>query len=243
MSNMDRPGGSATSGGTATDFADRPTGTVPPQDAQDVKQQAGEAVGTAADEGKHLTNVAGEEARNVAGEAKQQGRALLDDARSQLEDQSRTQKDRLAQTLGSVGDDLERMSGQADSGLASDLVRQAAERVRSVSSHLEGREPAELLGEVRDFARRRPGTFLLGAVAAGVVAGRFARGAQKAQQGSHSTTSPSSGVPSSTTSMGATSTGPTSAGVPVTGEETVALPSTPSAPAMATFPPDRPGQI
>lgn len=233
MSNMDHPGGSATSGGTATDFADRPTGAVPPQSGQDVKQQAGEAAGTAVDEGRHLTDVAGEEARNVADEAKQQGRALLDDARSQLEDQSRTQKDRLVQTLGSMGDDLERMSGQADSGLASDLVRQAAERVRSVSSHLESREPAELLGDVRDFARRRPGTFLLGALAAGVVAGRFARGAQKAQQGSHSTTSSTAG----------STTGTPAATAPVTGEETVALPSTPSAPAMATFPPDQPGQI
>jgi hypothetical protein len=212
-----------------------------------MKHQAGEAVGTAAEEGRHLTDVAGAEARNVAGEAKEQGRALLDDARGQLEDQSRTQRDRLVQSLSSMGDDLDRMSGQADSGLASDLVRQAAERVRSVSNHLEGREPAELLGEVRDFARRRPGTFLLGALAAGVVAGRFARGAQKAQSAPSSSTR-SSSTPSSSTAggpvapQGAARTTP--GGTPSTlGEETAALPVTPNAPSMATFPPDQPGRI
>ena len=63
MSNMDHPGGSATSGGAATDFANRPTGTVPPQNTEDVKQQAADAVGTAADEGKRLTDVAGDEER------------------------------------------------------------------------------------------------------------------------------------------------------------------------------------
>lgn len=238
MSTMDHPGGSASSGGTGTDVTDRPLGSVPPQGAAGTKQQAGEAVSTAADEGRHLTDVAGEEARNVAGEAKQQGRALLDDARGQLEDQSRTQRDRLVQTLSSMGDDLDRMSGQADSGLASDLVSQAAERVKSVSNHLEGREPAELLGEVRDFARRRPGTFLLGALAAGVVAGRFARGAQKAHSDQASTPTGGQRI----APQGAAYTAP--GGTPSTlGEETAALPVTPNAPSMATFPPDQPGRI
>lgn len=237
MSNMDHPGGSATYGSTGTDVTDRPTGTVPQQGAADMKEQAGAAASTAADEGRHLTDVAGEEARNVADEARQQGRALLEDARGELESQSRTQRDRLVQTLSSMGDDLDKMSGQADSGLASDLVRQAAERVRNVSNHLEGREPAELLGEVRDFARRRPGTFLLGALAAGVVAGRFARGAQKAQS-AQSSTSRGTGVPA----QGAAHTAPGSMPSPL-GEETAALPVTPDAPSMATFPPDQPGRI
>ena len=35
--------------------------------------------------------------------------------------------------------------------------------------------PAQLLDDARDFARRKPGTFLLGALAAGVVAGRLFR--------------------------------------------------------------------
>jgi hypothetical protein len=50
-----------------------------------------------------------------------------------------------------------------------------SDRVRALGTYLEGREPGDLLGDARDFARRRPGTFLLGALAAGVVAGRMFR--------------------------------------------------------------------
>ena len=46
--------------------------------------------------------------------------------------------------------------------------------MRNVS--LEGREPADLLDELRSVARRRPAVFLVGALAAGVVAGRLTRG-------------------------------------------------------------------
>ncbi|GGH95500.1 hypothetical protein GCM10007170_21170 [Arthrobacter liuii] len=61
-------------------------------------------------------------------------------------------------------------------GMASDLVRQAAERTSSVASWLENREPGDLLNEVQRFARNRPGTFLLLAAGAGVLAGRLTRG-------------------------------------------------------------------
>jgi len=129
-----------------------------------------------------VAGVAAEEARNVAGEAAQQVRGLADQARGQvrdqLDEQSRTQRDRLVGTLGTLGDDLHRMADGADSGLATDLAREVADRVHGVASHLDGREPSDLLDDVRRFARQRPGTFLLGALAAGVLVGRVARGAR-----------------------------------------------------------------
>jgi hypothetical protein len=86
----------------------------------------------------------------------------------------------LVDTMQTFSGDLDRMASgqQPSSGLATDLVRQAAERTRQLCERLEGREPAQLLDDVRDFARRRPGTFLLGSLAAGVVAGRLLRGAK-----------------------------------------------------------------
>jgi hypothetical protein len=146
-------------------------------------EQAKQAAGTAADEGKHVAGVAKGEVQSVAEDAKVQAQNLMDNAKTQLDEQSRTQRDRLVKTLQTFSDDLERMaSGQGGgSGMTTDLARQLAGRARSVGSHLEGREPAELLDEVRDFARRRPGTFLLGALAAGVVAGRLTRGAKQAR--------------------------------------------------------------
>lgn len=157
-----------------------PTGE--PGGAGSTTDQAKQAAGTAKDEGRHVADVARGEAQQVAGEAKQQARHLMDDARSQIEEQSRSQLDNLVSLLQGFGDDLERMvRGEgASGGLAQDVVSQVSDRAKSLSSQIQGREPAELLDQVRGFARRRPGTFLLGALAAGVVAGRIARGAKDA---------------------------------------------------------------
>lgn len=144
---------------------DEPTGTR--------EQAAGEA--------RHVAGVAQDEARHVADDVKQQARGLFDDALSQVDQQSHVQRDRLVGTLQSFSDDLEQMASSGGrSGLATDVARQVASRTRDWSRQLEGREPTELLDEVRSFARRRPGMFLFGAVAAGVVAGRLARGAKDA---------------------------------------------------------------
>jgi hypothetical protein len=52
-----------------------------------------------------------------------------------------------------------------------------ATKAREVSTFLGDHEAGELIEEVRQFARRRPGTFLLGAAVTGVIAGRLTRGA------------------------------------------------------------------
>lgn len=144
------------------------------------REQAKQTAGTAAEAGKHVGGVAKQEARQVATEARQQARNLLGEAKTQVEDQSRTQRDRLVSNLRTFTDDLEQMAAQTDSGMANQLVQQVASTARSVTDKLDQREPSEMLDEVRRFARRRPGAFLLGAFAAGVVAGRVARGAKDA---------------------------------------------------------------
>lgn len=140
---------------------------------------ARETAATATDEAKHVGRVGAEEVQNVAAEAKNQVRTLVDETKTQLNDQSTQQRDRLVSTLQTFSADLEDMASHTQtSGLATELARQAAERARDLSGRLDGREPGEILDEVRGFARRRPGMFLLGAVVAGVVAGRVARGAK-----------------------------------------------------------------
>jgi hypothetical protein len=148
-----------------------------------MKEEAKEAAGTAKDESRHVADVAKGEARHVVDESRQQAKSLLDDARSQVDEQSRQQRDRLVTTLRTFGEDLEKMANgeQAGGGMAEDIARQVADRARELSSRMDGREPTELLEEVRSFARHKPGTFLLGALAAGVVAGRLSRGARDAQ--------------------------------------------------------------
>jgi hypothetical protein len=128
-----------------------------------------EAAGGTTEKAKEAASTAADQARNVLGEARQQ-------VATQMNDQATTQRDNLAQTLRTLGDDLHQMVEHGPGqGMAADLAQEVSDRARALSSHLEGREPGQLLDDVRDFARRRPGTFLLGALAAGVVAGRLFR--------------------------------------------------------------------
>ena len=162
---------SGASTSTYTDTADTSSGGT---------ADTGTTTSTAADQGRRMADTAKTEVQNVAGTAVRQTRSVMTDAAQQVSgqvsDQATVQRDKLSQTLRTFGDDLEQMASQGqDSGLAADLVREVATRARAFGSHLEGREPAQLLDEVRDVARRRPGTFLLGALAAGVVAGRLFR--------------------------------------------------------------------
>ncbi|WP_254910221.1 hypothetical protein [Micromonospora sp. NBS 11-29] len=67
------------------------------------------------------------------------------------------------------------MAQGGGSGPVTELAHQAAERVHGVAGWLEQREPGDLLNEVKSYARRNPGTFLVGAALLGVVAGRLTR--------------------------------------------------------------------
>jgi hypothetical protein len=92
-------------------------------------------------------------------------------------------------------EDLDSMHAEDQSaGLASQVVQEVAQQAQALASRLEGREPRELLDDVRRFARRRPGTFILGALVAGVIAGRLTR-AGKAAQDSGTSGSPVTPVP------------------------------------------------
>lgn len=168
-------------------------------DKQQVKQAAGtaadearQAAGSAMDEAAHVAATAQEEVRNVVDESRQQAMHLVDEAKTQMDEQARTQRDRVVDLLRSFGDDVEKMANgqQAEAGMAQDLARQLADRAHEMGRRMDGREPTELLEEVRSFARRRPGTFLLGALAAGMVAGRVTRGAKEAKQGGTESVNP-----------------------------------------------------
>jgi hypothetical protein len=206
----------------------------------DTKEQVQQTASTAADEGKHVAAVVGEEAQNVAGQAKDQVRELMDETLEQVNDQSRTQLGRLVGTLRSVSTDLESMASSADSGLATQLTQQVADRTRSLSNHLDGREPSEVLDDVRQLARRRPGLFLLGALGAGVVVGRLARGAKQAHSpdsSSPSTTGTPGVVGTPTLTSDPTSTDQTSgdlsngtSAAPSYGQPIIAVPSPPAEP-------------
>jgi hypothetical protein len=162
------PGASRPGGGGAA--AQRPASDVARDAAADVGNSAREA-------GSHVAQSATDQAKQVVSETRAQAHDLLGEAKGQVREQASTQQHKAAQQLRAVAGELSEMAAKGgQSGPATQLAQEAAERVRGVASWLDQREPGDLLNGVREFARRHPGTFLVGAAAAGMVAGRLTRG-------------------------------------------------------------------
>jgi hypothetical protein len=142
------------------------------------RSEAANVKDTAVDAAAGVKDVAKSEATNVVEEAKYQARSLMDQTRTELRGQASNQQSALAEKLHSWASELGSMASKADeSGPMTDLAQEASRRVGEISHWLEDHEPADMLDEVKRFARRRPVAFLAIAAAAGVLAGRVTRGA------------------------------------------------------------------
>jgi hypothetical protein len=141
-----------------------------------VEQQGSQVATSTAQAGKHLAHTATEQGGQVAREAGRTARSLVDQAQTELRDQACMQQKRAAEGLRMLGDQLRAMTDKSGQpGMAADLVGDASDRAHRAAEWLEHREPGQVVEEVRNLARRRPGAFLVGAALAGVLAGRLTR--------------------------------------------------------------------
>ena len=164
-----------------------------------MKSEAGEVRRQASDSARNVAETAKAEAANVASEAKANAKDLMHQAKSNLTDQAGSQQQKVAEGIRTLSSQLHTMADAPDQkGVASDLIRQAAERSSSVASWLDARDPGSLLDEVKTFARQRPGTFLLLAAGAGVLAGRLTRGLTAGAQESQTRSTSGMAAPRST---------------------------------------------
>ncbi|RLK52552.1 hypothetical protein [Microbacterium telephonicum] len=140
------------------------------------KHEAADVKDTAAAKAKNVLGTAKDEASSVVGEAKTQVKDLYAQSTREVKEQAGAQQQRLAAGLRSVGDELGAMAARSEGhGIAGDLVQQVSTRLTGAATWLGDRDPAAVLSEVKRFARRRPGTFILGAAIAGIVVGRLTR--------------------------------------------------------------------
>ncbi|MDV3220379.1 hypothetical protein [Intrasporangium sp.] len=147
------------------------------------KEATRETAETARGEAKHVAQTAKDELGNVTATATDQMRRLMDQSRSELTEQARSQQQRLSGSLRTLTDELDAMAGQGDQqGVAHDVVRQVSQQARALGDWLDGNEPGAVLDEVKRFARRRPGTFLAVAAGLGFLSGRMTRGLTAAAQ-------------------------------------------------------------
>jgi len=171
-----------TTSGTGTGTDTQSTTDVAKNEAQNMGQTAAEA-------GSQVASTAVDQAKTVVQETQQQAMNLLDHGRSQMREQAVGQQQKAAQSLSSLADELRGMvngTSMDTTGPAHDLLQQATGKIEEFAGWLQNREPADLLDEVRSFARRKPGTFLLGAAIAGIAAGRLTSGVRNAHSGNGS---------------------------------------------------------
>jgi hypothetical protein len=157
---------------TETDGRPEPGGEGVKQTAQ---EEAGQLKETASDAAGQVAGTVKDKASEVTSDVREQTRALAGQTRDQLVEQARQQKEQAAQSLRSVGDELREMAQHGQSGWGSQLAHHGADFTDQAADFLQKHEPGDLLEEVRGFARRKPGTFLLLTATAGVVAGRLTR--------------------------------------------------------------------
>ncbi|MCU1673241.1 MAG: hypothetical protein JWN77_1354 [Frankiales bacterium] len=187
--------------GTAKDEAANVAGTT----AQQASQVAGAASTAAAD----VAGTAKAEAANVLGESLDQAKDLAETVRAQVAEQLSSQGDRLTETLRGLSTQL---SDGDTSGVVGQVLKEAGTRVQAFADYAERTGPQGLVTELRQYAKRNPGTFLLGAALAGLVAGRVVKGVSANKQQQSSTpelpAAPLYGAP-----IGGTATGNPLAGV------------------------------
>jgi hypothetical protein len=113
----------------------------------------------------------------VAGEARTQALDAMRSAQDELRGHASQQTDRAAQGLHGLAGQIQALvEGRTDeAGVAGDYARQAGDKVRQVAGRLEDGGFEGVVDDVRRFAQRRPGLFLIGAAAAGFAAGRMIR--------------------------------------------------------------------
>ena len=181
--------------------------TSPGQVAGATQQAAGQTATTAKDEAVQVGQVAASAASDVAGTAKQQAgqvageavnqlKSLTDDARDQASQQVNQATEQLSTKVRSFAGELRDLGqgkGDANSTIAG-LVQQLADRGEQLADQISSRGPSGLVQDLRGFAARKPGTFLLGALAAGVVTGRLVKGATADSGGSSGTSTGTTGT-------------------------------------------------
>lgn len=141
------------------------------QTAQQAKEAAGEVAATAKDQ-----------VRTVAQEARDQTRHVVHQLRRRTDEQAWQQSRRAAGAIRQWTEQLESAAdGVTPDSPMRDVVRQVADRGRRTADYLETEGLTGAVRDVQDFARRRPGLFLAGALVAGFLAGRAVKAVATAE--------------------------------------------------------------
>lgn len=145
-------------------------------EASSLPKQVGQAA-------KVQTQHVKEQAQQVVQQGQQAASHVWEFGRSQFQTLLTTQKDRAADSIGSVAQMLHstgeqfREQGQAGGGHIADNI---ADRISQFSDSLHEKEIAEILADTESFARKNPVAFLSIAALFGFVLARFLKSSEQA---------------------------------------------------------------
>jgi len=112
----------------------------------------------------------------VAEQAQQKAKELTSQAQEQAKSAAETRKGQAVEGLEGIAQAF-RQTGEnlrmAEQGTVADYSEQMANQIERFSSFLSERNVDELLGEAEGYARSHPELFLGGALALGLLVGRF----------------------------------------------------------------------
>jgi hypothetical protein len=131
---------------------------------------------TARAEAGAVTQTVREETKNVAQEAQQQAASALRKVQYDVRGRANEEATKFAESLHDTSRKLTSMAEAAgDESIASSVAHEGAKATERLASRLEDGGLDSVMADVRTWARRRPGAFLLGVATAGFVAGRLVR--------------------------------------------------------------------
>lgn len=171
------------------------TSTTGRDTSQVAREQGRQVKGSAQDAASNVAGTAGERARDIKQQAGTHARGVAQEAGRQMRGRAQQETERAGTALSSAGSQLQALAeGRTDdAGVFGEYAQQAADSVNRWADSVQERGFDGLVDDLRTFGRRRPGMFLLSAVAAGVVAGRLGRNLREemSDDGSGTATSPS----------------------------------------------------
>jgi hypothetical protein len=141
------------------------------------KAESAEVAETAKQAGKEVMSEVSEQTSAVAHTAKDQFQQLATQTRQELKAQSEQRGEQLASRLQTWAGQMKALAeGRVEeAGELRGLMGDAQRKLETYASSLRERGPDGVLQDVRRFARRRPGMFLLAAGVTGFAIGRIVK--------------------------------------------------------------------
>ena len=146
-------------------------------------QQAGEE---ARDEIRREAERASGKAESLKEEVKDRAGRLLDEAKDRARSAMDERKEGLAQDVGDFAHALRASASDLEEhnkAYVAHYVQQAASSVEQIADTLQRQDLTDLMRRTEDFARRQPGLFIGGAVAAGFALARFLKSSAERRAG------------------------------------------------------------